>query len=104
LVPVIGIVGAGAAALVAAAVGLGSTWLISRRLYPIPYQWRLVGLALISVGLGFFAGRALAPGDPLSVLVRTALILVVVVIFDRLQILPISTILRRSIGRLRERE
>lgn len=84
LIPVAGILGAAAATLTSAAIVFGLNMAVSQRLYPVPHDWRSLGIAVAAAAVLLGTGWWLAPLDLLGVGVKAVLLMLGVVACIRL--------------------
>lgn len=62
LVPAIGIAGAASATLISQALVFGVQMIFSQRLYPVPHNWRRLGLAVVGVLIAYVLGSVIDLG------------------------------------------
>jgi O-antigen/teichoic acid export membrane protein len=74
LIPPLGIVGAGIALVASYAVVLGLMYLLTQRLFPVPYEWGRLALLVVVTAIAVATGELLLPADGLvGLLTRSAL-------------------------------
>jgi O-antigen/teichoic acid export membrane protein len=77
LVPELGIAGAGLALVGAYAVMLVAMWVLTRKLFPVAFEWTRLGLVVVVFGALTAAGELLLPTDGIAGFVGRALVLAV---------------------------
>jgi O-antigen/teichoic acid export membrane protein len=91
LVPVLGIEGAAAAALISSSAGFVATMTFSQRHYPIPYRWPTVGVAVAIAGAAVALDKMVAADGAGSFLMRGALLLAATAAYAGLGLLPLPS-------------
>ena len=81
LIPVMGMMGAALATLLAYGVMAVAMYLSVRRYYPVPYEWDKIGWIAVIVSALFAASRIIEPGDYRFVLFGSLLVLYCVLLY-----------------------
>lgn len=102
LIPVLGIAGAAAATLLSSAAVFGANMVASQRLYPVPHDWRRLGLAVLGAVLLFLAGRDAQVADSAGIGLRIGLLIAGVGWFIMIGLVG-SADIRATLGSLRAR-
>lgn len=100
LVPVLGILGASLATFLSSATVFGATMVVSQRLYPVPHDWRRLGLAVAGAVTLFVVGEVASPGGWPGLAIRAALMTIAAAWFVGLGLVQPAEICA-SIRRLR---
>ena len=100
LVPVLGIAGAATATFLSSATAFGANMVASQRLYPVPHDWRRLGLAVLGAVVLFLVGRGAQVADWPGVGLRLSLLVVGVGWFIIVGLVEPADI-RKTLGRLR---
>lgn len=94
LVPVLGILGAATATFVSSASVFGANMVVSQRFYPVPHDWRRLGLAVVaSIGL-FFLGEGLPVGGLAGIGLRAGLLFAAIVWFVMIGLVDLADVAR----------
>jgi O-antigen/teichoic acid export membrane protein len=100
LVPVLGIQGAALATFLSSATIFGATMIASQRLYPVPHDWRRLGLAVAGTVALYAVGEALSPTVWPGLVIRGGMIALAALWLVRVGLVEPAEI-RRSIAGLR---
>ncbi|MBA4287959.1 MAG: hypothetical protein C0439_03130 [Pseudomonas sp.] len=108
LVPVFGMTGAAWATLLSSVVFLWGWFWVSQRLYPVPYEWRQLGLCLLAFIVCVLAGRVLETlSQPLLLefVIKVAMLLLLALALVAFRLISVSELqagyrmLRNRFGR-----
>jgi O-antigen/teichoic acid export membrane protein len=100
LIPVLGILGSAVADLLGAAAVFTTYLVFSQRTYPVPHDWRALGLALAGTAVAIGAGSLVRTVPVVNVAVAVALVLLALIWETRLGLIQPGAILR-SVSSLR---
>ena len=103
LIPRLGMMGAAYAKLLAYAVMVVSVYVITRRFYPVPYEFGRLGKLALLVGLAFYVGsRFQGEAEPLLkllVLVSLPLLLLLIGFFERRELQGMRRLLSGAVSK-----
>jgi O-antigen/teichoic acid export membrane protein len=102
LIPVLGIAGAAAATFMSSATAFAANMVASQRLYPVPHDWRRLGLAVVGAVVLFLVGRDAQVAEWPGVGLRLGLLVAGVAWFIMVGLVR-PTDIRTTIGSLRRR-
>ena len=100
LIPILGIRGAALSTLLSAALGFTAYMMLSQRLYHVPHQWRLLGLASISTLVVGVLANGFAFGFWWGFLLRSTALAAIAFLFVQLGLISGNDI-RRGLQRIR---